>query len=64
MREAADVDTKEAVEQKQQPTVSQILSKVYMKLVNDRRMYRAITTHVNNFNAETERDDGWRMVIL
>ncbi len=64
MREAADVDTKEAVEQKQQPTASQILSKVYMRLVNDRRMYKAITTHVNNFNAEAGKDDDWRMVIL
>lgn len=55
---------KDAVESKEQPTASQILSKVYMQLVNDRRMYKAISNHVNNFNAESGRDENWRMVLL
>jgi len=63
MREP-NIDRPEAApERKQQPTASQVLSKVYKQIVNDRRIHRAIVSHVKSFDNEND-DDVWRMVIL
>ena len=63
MRESTTDLNESAAEQTQQPTASQILSKVYKQIVSERRIHRAITNHVRTLNKEKE-DEVWKMVIL
>jgi len=63
MRESNTDRPEVTSERTQQPTASQILSKVYKQIVNDRRIHRAIVNHVKSFDNENE-DEVWRMVVL